>query len=473
MTKFLIIDDDTQICLFLSKLIQRMGYEADAAHTVRDGLEACRSDDCDIVLLDLELPDGTGLSILPDLLKAPSSPEVIIITGTGNIQGAELAFKYGAWDFVPKPLNLDEVKLTIARALQYRNEKQSVKKPRLLSREGIVGESPQMKACLEQVAQAAVTETAVLITGETGAGKELIAQTIHRNSKRAKGRFAVVDCASLPESLIESALFGHEKGAFTGATASRQGLIKQAEGGTLFLDEVGELPPSMQKTFLRVLQEHQFRPVGGLVEMHSDFRLIAATNRDLDTMVKDGEFRKDLLYRLRSIPIHVPPLKERFSDIRLIVTYHLEKNAEFTSSSQKGCSAEFFQMLLSYDWPGNVRELINALDYSLAIAGEAPTLYPIHLPAQVRLPTLKGQLNDESAESANDQSSMLQQETLPPIREFRDTMVQAMEKEYLLELMRRTSGSIKPACEVSGLSESRLHALLKKYNIPRFRKTSP
>ncbi len=469
--KILIIDDDTQICLFLSKLLKRMGYQSHSAHRVGDGLKLCCSEPCDVVLLDLELPDGTGLSILPDLLKAPSSPEVIIITGTGNIQGAELAFKYGAWDFIPKPLNPDEVRLAVTRALQYRDEKQAVKMPKLLSREDIIGESPALNACLKLVAQAAVTDTTVLIDGETGVGKELIARAIHGNSDRVKRTFVVVDCASLPESLIESALFGHEKGAFTGADASRPGLIKQAEGGTLFLDEVGELPPSMQKTFLRVLQEHRFRPVGGDTEVHSDFRLIAATNRDLDAMVDAGEFRKDLLYRLRSVNIHVPPLRERKSDINSLVMHHLEQNNSSTGIAVKGCSSDFIQMLQAYDWPGNVRELLNALDHVLAVAGDAPTLYPVHLPSHIRLPILKEQLPGGNADPPKIPDSMLRDKTLPNIREYRDARIEAAEKEYLLELMRRTQGAIKSACGISGLSESRLHALLKKYDVPRFRKT--
>lgn len=298
MPNVLIVDDDQQLCLFLSKLVAKQGHSGIMAHSIRDALAKSRSGDFDLVLLDLDLPDGNGLSALADIRSAPSSPEVIIITGTGNIEGAELAFKYGAWDFIPKPPNPNEVILSITRAFEYRYEKQAVQKPRLLAREGIVGEAPALKTALELIAQAAANDISVLITGETGTGKELTARAIHGNSTRADGPFIVVDCASLPESLIESTLFGHEKGAFTGATEKRAGLIKQAEGGTLFLDEVGELPSAMQKKFLRVLQEHRFRPIGGSKEDHSDFRLVAATNRDLDRIVAENKFRQDLLYRL-------------------------------------------------------------------------------------------------------------------------------------------------------------------------------
>jgi two-component system NtrC family response regulator len=436
---------------------------------VTDGLAACQSQYCDLVLLDLELPDGNGLSILPDLVKSPWSPEVIIITGTGNIQGAEIAFKYGAWDFIPKPISPGEVKLSLSRALQYRDEKLATQKPLLFSREGIVGEAPAMEACLERVAQAANTESTVLVTGETGAGKELIARAVHKNSKRAQGSFVVVDCASLPSSLIESALFGYEKGAFTGAVTSRPGMIKQADQGTLFLDEVGELPPSMQKTFLRVLQEHCFRPVGGETEVQSDFRLVAATNRDLDAMVNAGKFRSDLLYRLRSLVIHVPPLRERRTDIISLVTKHLEKKSAATHTALKGCSPEFIQLLQAYDWPGNVRELLNALDHALVSAGNTTILHPVHLPHHIRLPQIEDKLRVDEADPHIPSEHSLQKEMLPLIRDYTNAILESAEEAYLVELMRRTQGRIKIACKMSGLSESRLHALLKKYNTPRFR----
>jgi two-component system NtrC family response regulator len=469
MAKILIVDDDKTLCGLFSNFAIRLGHQSCSVHTVEDALKSCNLEYWDLVLLDLELPDGNGLSILPDILKSPSSPEVIIITGTGNIQGAELAFKFGAWDFIPKPINPVNVKLSISRVLEYRNEKNAANKPKLLLRDGIIGESSALKACLESVAQAAATETGVLVTGETGTGKELISRAIHNNSARSEGRFVVVDCASLPESLIESALFGHEKGAFTGAGKSHIGMVKQAEYGTLFLDEVGELSPSIQKTFLRVLQEHSFRTVGGNVETESDFRLVAATNRDLDAMVKAGNFRKDLLYRLQSITIHLPMLKDRRKDIISLVIHHLEKKCAFTGSSLKGYSPEFLKMLQAYDWPGNVRELLNTLDHTLAIAGDAPILYPIHLPPQLRIPQLKAQLPNEQPARQDSTPLLFREDTLPPIREYKNTILENAEKEYLLELMRRTKGKIKEACKISGLSESRIHVILKKYNTPRFR----
>jgi len=470
MSKVLIVDDDEQLCLLLEKLISKLGHTSSVVHSVSAALAASSADEFDLVMLDLELPDGNGLSALADLRVAPSSPEVIIITGTGNIEGAELAFKYGAWDFIPKPLNPSEVILSITRALEYRDEKQSVQKPKLLDREGIVGESPALKTALERIAQAAANDINVLITGETGTGKELSARAIHKNSVRADGPFIVVDCASLPESLIESSLFGHEKGAFTGATEKRAGLIKQAENGTLFLDEVGELPLSMQKKFLRVLQEQRFRPIGGGTEDYSDFRLVAATNRDLDQMMTANSFRRDLLYRLRSLSIQLPALRERRSDIMNLALQHLKQYSTAGGGhALKGCSPDLYEALMAYDWPGNIRELFNALDHALSAAGDNPTLHPIHLPPSIRLPQIKGQLGDrdnpaDSSPDLHDRNGELQ-----PIRIYRDALMAAAEKKYLTALMRRTAGNIKLACEISGLSKSRLLALLKKYDTPRFR----
>ena len=272
-----------------------------------------------MILLDVGLPDGNGLDAIARIQKAESRPQIIIITASGDQNGAELAIRNGAWDYIQKPASVHDMALSIIRAIQYREERKGKRQgagaPRLLKLDGIVGNCPKMKERFELVAQAADTETNVLITGETGTGKELFASAIHNNSLRAKKPFVVVDCSALPETLVESILFGHDKGAFTGAQKAREGLIKQADGGTLFLDEVGELPFPVQKAFLRVLQERRFRPVGTGAEISSDFRLIAATNRDLQKLVLEGVFRDDFLFRLRSFIIELPPLREREEDI--------------------------------------------------------------------------------------------------------------------------------------------------------------
>ena len=320
MANVLIIDDDTDVRGVIAQMVTSLGHEATQAWTLKEGLAMASSTAFDVVFLDVRLPDGNGLEALPELHGTPSSPEVIIITGFGDPDGAEVAIKSGAWDYLEKPFSPKKIALPLKRIIQYREDVKKARKPAVaLKTEGIAGGSPQMKACINALAQAANSETNVLVTGETGTGKELFARAIHANSSRAEMNFVVVDCAALPETLVESALFGYERGAYTGAVKSQEGLIKQADGGTLFLDEVGELTPSIQKSFLRVLQERLFRPLGGSMEVQSDFRLVAATNRNLDQMAETGAFRRDLAYRLQSFNLGLPPVRERIGDIKDLV----------------------------------------------------------------------------------------------------------------------------------------------------------
>jgi two-component system NtrC family response regulator len=294
MAKILIIDDDELFCELLSSAFKDDGHEVDCAYGLNSGLHLVSQRSFDVVFLDVRLPDGNGLDKLSEIRDAASGPEVIILTGAGTAGGAELAIKSGAWDYIQKPSSISVMTLPLIRALQYREEKLKKKPSAILKMEGIIGGSSRMKACHDLVSEASSCDANVLITGETGTGKELFAKAIHENSPRASRNFVIVDCASLTPSLTESTLFGYEKGAYTGADYRRDGLIKQANGGTLFLDEIGELPLSIQKSFLRVLQEHRFRSLGGGKEIESDFRLIAATNRNLDQMVREGLFREDL-----------------------------------------------------------------------------------------------------------------------------------------------------------------------------------
>jgi len=310
MAKILIIDDDQMICKSLSRIFQDMGHEVLYALTLKQGVKEAKSGDFDIVFLDVKLPDGNGLKHLPVIREVPSLPEIIIITGHANPDSAELAIRNHAWDYIRKPASIDVVTLVLTRALQYREEKKAGKSAvtlKSIKREGIIGSSPGIINCLDLVARAAGSNANILISGETGTGKELFAWAVHANSFRAEENFVAVDCTSLPKTLIENLLFGHAKGAFTGADKKEDGLVKHADGGTLFLDEIGELPLTTQKTFLRVLQERQFRPLGNTREIKSDFRLVSASNRNLGETAKLGKFRKDLLYRLRSITIHLPP----------------------------------------------------------------------------------------------------------------------------------------------------------------------
>jgi two-component system NtrC family response regulator len=468
MANILIIDDDESMRYALSRMVSRMGHSPICKGTIAEGLELAASSDVDVVFLDVRMPDGDGLEALPKARAAPSSPEVIIITGFGNPDGAEMAIKSGAWDYIEKGCSTKEMSLPLIRALEYRKEKKlagaQAKSIIALKREDIIGSSPNFTACLDLLAQAAATDTSVLLSGETGTGKELFARAVHRNSARAGGAFVVVDCAALPETLVESVLFGHEKGAFTGAEKASEGLIRQADGGTLFLDEVGELPFGLQKAFLRVLQEHSFRPVGSSREAESDFRLVAATNRNLDRMVQENQFREDLLFRLKSFAIELPPLREHPEDISELGRYHIDRFCEKHGFSPKGFSPEFLDTLKAYNWPGNVRELVNNLDSALAAARFEPTLFPKHLPLNIRVLRARSLVNHAAppSDSAPANSPV---RALPKIQHFREMACAQAEKHYLQDLVALCEGDIKEACRIAGISQSRLYALLQKHNI--------
>lgn len=464
--KILIIDDDKMVCHALQHILERMGHIVSCTFTLKDGMQEALSGNFDVIFLDVRMPDGNGLDILPRIQEAPSSSEVIIITGAGDPDEAELAVKSGAWDYIQKPASIEELTLPLARALQYRREK--VRKPSMvLKRDGIVGNSPQIKACLDLLAQAAGSNASVLITGETGAGKELFAQAIHYNSRRASKNFVVVDCAVLPETLVENILFGHEKGAFTGADKARDGLIKQADGGTVFLDEVGDLPLPVQKAFLRVLQERRFRPLGSKQETICDFRLVTATNRDLDSMVQRGQFREDLLFRLRGLSIELPPLRERPEDIRELTMYHVARLCERYGIGTKGFSPEFLDVMAAYHWPGNIRELINTLESALAGAQHSPTLFPKHLPTHVRTQAARALIGKQLSAKRGPEGDAGFCTGLPKLQKCRAAVIAEAERLYLQDLISLTRSNIKQACQVSGLSRPRLYALLKKYKTSR------
>lgn len=477
MPEILIIDDDIEACETMVSLVTRLSYNADMAHTIKDGLRLARQTVYDVVFLDVYLPDGNGLDILPSLIAGNDPPEVIILTGKGNPHGAELAIQGGVWDYLLKPTSIKDITLTLNRALKYRKEKKGNLGKDELTLEGIVGSCPEMKACMQLTAKAARSDANVLITGETGTGKELFAGIIHKNSSRASGNFVVVDCTSLTESLVESTLFGHLKGSFTDAQFDRQGLIKAADGGTLFLDEVSEMPLSTQKIFLRVFQERQFRPVGAVKEQKSNFRLIAATNKDLDELVAGGHFRNDLQFRINTVRIHLPPLRQRTSDILELATIRVERLCRKFGVKCKKFGDDFIPTLTEYDWPGNVRELFNILERAVIDAGEEKTLYAMHLPRSLRIQVAKAQIShltstEVSEETGDGTNSLIQtvgrkifedifDSPLLPLKEFKNTA----EKIYLGELIRQCDGNIQKIMHVSGLSRSHFYALLNKYKL--------
>jgi len=469
MANILIIDDDEKLCKVLKSAIVKMGHRVICASGVLEGLEKAATDSFDLVFLDVCLPDGNGLDIIKKIRMLPSNPEVIIITGYADPYGVEIAINGDVWDYLQKPLLINYMKLQLNQALQYHNEKRLNKDSIVIKREGIIGESPQIKDCLKFASQAALSDANVLITGETGTGKERFAKTIHNNSYRIKGNFVIVDCAALPETLVESILFGHVKGAFTGADRDIEGLIMQANGGTLFLDEVGELPMPVQKAFLRVLQEHTFRPIGGKTELTSNFRLIAATNRDLSLMAEKGLFREDLLFRLKSLLIHLPGLKERVQDIKELAMYSQLQICEREGLAVKSFSSQFINTLEAYSWPGNVRELNNALEWAISKARYESTLFPKHLPEHIRIDVVRSSLRDSYI---NDDATVncdikIGCRSLPKYRKFRETVIVENEKNYLRELIVLTKGNINSACSISGLGRPRLYELMKNHGISK------
>jgi len=455
MAKILIIDDDKELCTILSVQIGSLGHDIRVLHTLRDGYEVALREAFDIVYLDVRLPDGNGLDILTAIRARENAPEVIIMTGTGDSDGAEMAINNGAWDYIQKPYSLKQMTLPLIRALDYRAARSLSRGATVLNLEGIIGSSRQIKDSIEAMAQAAACDANVLITGETGTGKEVFALAIHRNSKRAQGEFVVVDCGAMTETLVESTLFGHEKGAFTGAEKKRTGLLKAADSGTLFLDEIGELPLAIQRSLLRALQERRFRPVGGDREIESHFRLIAATNRDLDDMVAKGCFREDLLHRLRSVTLHLPLLREREGDLRELATYFVERICNRNGLEPKGISPDFLEVLKAYAWPGNVRELKHVLERTIFRSREVPVLYPEHLPIEIRAKIARRTFGRQEADIPRPATAG--EASFPSLQAYEK---QCREK-YLADLVIQARGDYLEACRLSGISKSKLYQLLK------------
>lgn len=479
MGRVLIIDDDPLIREILTENVRDLDHTPFSAATLGEGRNILETETIELLFLDIRLPDGDGLEHLNEMRRHPPEPEVIIITGVGDADSAELAIRSGAWDYLQKPLSRQRIRLQIERVFDFRGKTTTSRRIVALKRDDIIGSSPLLKDCLDQVAQCADTQTNVLISGETGTGKELFARAIHENSGRADREFVVVDCASLTENLAESLLFGHEKGAFTGADRKWAGLLSEADGGTLFLDEVGELPLSVQKTFLRVLQERRFRPLGAARERRVDFRLISATNRDLDEMAAGGgDFRLDLLFRLRTFEIHLPPLRSRMADLQPLTLHYLLSICNRHGLKVKGMLPEFVAHLEAWAWPGNVRELVNTLEAAILSDPENPMLFPLHLPAAIRSHYLRHHLanRDDSVEGSAENPTvppagaflhLSLPDPLVPFKEWRNQVSETGEKAYLERLMGLAAGDIQVACDISGLSQSRLYHYLKKYHVQK------
>ncbi len=367
MPRILVIDDDDIVRDVINTYLSNAGFEVHLACNGKEGLDIAKIENFDLIITDLVMPQISGIEVLKELSLMNNPTPVIVITAYGTVQNAVEAMKLGALDYITKPFNLEELGIVINRAiglsrLQMENlllKKQLKKKYRF---EGLIGDSLEMQKVYEMIEKIADTESTILITGESGTGKELIAKTIHYSSLRADAPFVPVNCAAIPKDLLESELFGHEKGAFTGALNTRIGRFELANKGTLFLDEVGELAPHLQVKLLRVLQEREFERVGGIKTIKVDVRILAATNADLEQAVKEGRFREDLFYRLNVIPLHIPPLRNRKEDIPLLIDHFAHEFARNRKRQPLRFSKEAMKALINYDWLGNVRELKNLVE---------------------------------------------------------------------------------------------------------------
>jgi two-component system nitrogen regulation response regulator NtrX len=443
MSNILIIDDEAPIRATLSSILQDEGHTTVACESGEEGLAQFAREDFDLVILDLWLPGMDGLTVLERLRSAGSAP-VIVISGHGNVDTAVRATRLGAYDFMEKPLSLERVLLTAGHALADRRLRDEVREIRrhLALEEVLIGESEPMKRLEAQIRSAAAAAARVLITGENGSGKEIVARTLHRLSPRADHAFVDVNCAAIPEELIESELFGHRKGAFTGAIEDRKGKFELADGGTLFLDEIGDMSLKTQAKVLRVLQEQTFQRVGAGQTIRVDVRVIAATNKNLEQEIGAGTFRSDLYYRLNVIPVDVPPLRERGGDILLLAEHFLRRFAAETRAPKKRLSAAAGAKLRAYSWPGNVRELRNVVE-RLAILTPHEVI----------------EAEDIQLGGPREMTSGIRGDL--PLREARDEF----ERQYILSRLRDFGGNVSRTADALGVERSNLYRKLHAYGI--------
>ena len=447
MHSILIVDDQASIRQSLQGVLEDEGYSAAAA----DGGEAClailRKRTCDVVLLDVWLPGMDGLETLQKIRELESAPEVIMISGHGTIETAVRATKLGAYDFLEKPLSIDKTLILIKNAIdskRLREENRDLKR-QLVPRSVIEGESIPMKALRQQIQVMAPTNGRVLIYGESGTGKELVAHAIHTQSPRKEEMFVEVNCAAIPEDLIESELFGHRQGAFASATADKEGKFQKAHGGTLFLDEVGDMSLKTQAKVLRTLDEQRFAPVGGNEMITVDARVIASTNKDLEEEISRGNFREDLFYRLNVIPFYVPPLRERKEDVPLLARHFLREFSAAYGRRPRELTNDATETLMRYTWPGNVRELRNVIERIVIMNPATSRFERKHLPALV--------YRDGSRRTPGSEFSSLHQ--------ARD----AYERDYILKKLDENHGNVSRTAEVLGLERSHLYRKMKTLGI--------
>lgn len=449
----LIVDDEEAIRTSLRSILEDEGYEVAVATNGQEALKAYLSDPPDLMILDIWMPEMDGLETLRRVKELVPTAPVMMMSGHGSIETAVKAIKLGAYDYIEKPLSLENVTLRVKHALdQYRLEQENRSlKTKVERKFELVGQSPAMQQLRQLIETAGPTNSRVLIGGENGTGKELVARAIHMHSTRADHPFVAVNCAAIPETLIESELFGHEKGSFTGATSMKRGQFEQADGGTLFLDEIGDMSLSTQAKVLRALQEQQFTRVGGNKLLKVDVRVLAASNKDLEQEIQKGNFREDLYYRLNVVPIIVPPLRERREDIPALVRHFMKVHAEEQGLRIKEVTPEAMAVLQQYDWPGNIRELRNLIERLMIMVPG-----PIVDAPQVTL-SLQGRTSPAASPASAQAVSPLLTKSYDSLRDARN----AFEKEYISRKLREHHWNISRTAEDLKIERSHLHRKIK------------
>lgn len=452
MIRVIVIDDEEPFRRLLKKELARKGFYVDTAKDGQDALRAISVASYDVVLLDIVMPGIDGISLMKTFRKDPEFPPVIVMTGRATIETAVEAMKNGAYDYMTKPYKLDEIEIVLKRAYEFHRIrlKSEVLEQELKRQEpfaDLVGDSTLMREVLELIDKIAPTDSTVLVTGESGTGKELVANAIWRSSRRADAPYTALNCASLTGQLIESELFGHEKGSFTTAYRTKFGIVEAVDKGTLLLDEVGELPLELQSKLLRFLDSGEFRRVGGNKTLKADVRLLASTNRDLRALVDDGRFREDFFYRLNVINIQVPPLRDRASDIPALIDFFLKRVSKKLSKTLKGISPEAIKALRSHSWPGNVRELINEIERAAILSSSGI----------IELEDLVLCMPDRTAKAVN---GNIMDESEDVYRELKD-----IEKDYIAKVLRETGGNQSRASQILGINRKTLYLKIKKYGL--------
>jgi two-component system response regulator AtoC len=446
--RILVVDDDRAMGQVVCEALRERRYHSVYVRSAEAALQHLDREPVSVVISDLHMPTMNGIELCERMARDWPDLPVVLMTAFGSVDRALVAVRAGAFDFLLKPFDMDELLIRVERALEHRALAEELKQLRTRSAAddgGLLGESPAMQRALALIARVAGSDANVLITGETGTGKELAARTIHAQSRRAGGPFVAINCAALPETLLESELFGHVKGAFTDARSDRKGLFQHAHGGSLLLDEVGEMPAALQGKLLRVLQERRVRPVGSDSELPVDVRVISATHRDLETLSAEGRFREDLYYRLNVVPLELPPLRSRGADIVHLAQTFASAAAARAGKDPPGVSPQCAQRMLDYPWPGNIRELQNAMERAVALAA-APLLEIRDLPEKVQ-----GYRRSHVLIVSDDPSELV------PMQE--------VERRYVLRVLEAASGNKTRAAQILGFDRKTLYAKLKQYGV--------